>query len=43
MHIQGCGEGTANVNLVQVTTLPGLNGKARRDMTGPCLLFEPNH
>ena len=40
---------TANVNLIQVTTLPGLNGcyaKARIDITGlggACLLFEPNH
>ena len=39
---------TASVNLVQTTTLPGMNGcfaKAKRDMTGrecACLLFEPD-
>ena len=40
---------TVGVNLVQATTLPGLNGcfaKAKIDMTGledACLLFEPDH
>ena len=40
---------TVGVNLVQATTLPGLNGcfaKVKIDMTGledACLLFEPDH
>ena len=46
MKVLGEG-GTANVNHVQVTTLPGLNGcfaRAKVDvgLEGSCLLFEPD-